>query len=343
MDIIKKNMKSFSVFRSLGIKSLAFATVMSMCACSDDDEPGAENGEGLGVVPTLPTPEYEASSAKFEITSSSSNIGSIELTASGDYLIMPRMGAYYHSESESSYNNRADLIRSIGRSRAGEYNGQIIHGKFVKLSDTEYILEDFGSIVIEGDTSNAFSLQITPSDGVTTTVSAKRASTMADSQVTDAVCRTWNLDNIGVSMSYNNVLFYNGTKPASQLDALMLEAYNAALRYMTSLGAEPDEMDPYEPLGYYPKTAILTKAGTYMIEYSNGTLAVSTWHWKDESKGVFHYSWDYNNPDSNEDGVGGDGYISFDGNKMTIKEVHSYYEDGETLGSSTTYGCSIAE
>lgn len=332
-------MKSLSIFRDLGFRCLAVAFAIGMCACGSDDEPDDGSVPGLGEVPSLPTPAYEAQSAKYEITSTSSDIASIELTASGDYIIVPRMMSFY---SEASYTDRAGMIKSIGRSRAVGYDGQLIHGTFVKISDTEYILEGFGSIVIEGDTSNAFSLQITPVNGETTTVSATRASTMADSPVTDAMCRTWNLDNVGVSFSFNNVLVYNATKPASQWDALMSEAFNAMVSYLVSLGAQVEDFDGYEPLGFYPKNVIFTKAGTYMVEYSNGTLAVSTWHWVDESKGLLHYSWDYNAPDSDEVGVGGDGYISFNGDRLSVREVNTESEDGLTMTSISTFDCSVA-
>ena len=227
-------------------------------------------------------------------------------------------------------------------SRAG--NQPVICGKFIKISDTEYILEDYGSIVIEGSSYNAYSLQITPEGGETTTVAAQKSSAFSDSKINDAICRTWDINNIGVKLNLNNSNIYSGSKPASQLDVLLDEANRAWMNYfMSHFGADADEFEPYEPIGFYPVKAIFTKAGTYMVEYSNETVAVSTWHWIDEEKGQLQFSWDYGNPDSSEIGVGGSqNFVSFNGDRFQFREYHSDSDDGVTISTESIYDMTMA-
>lgn len=335
--------------KKLFFQSKVFSLLMTMVvaigvsACSSNDDSEGNEG-GLGEIPNLPTPEFESVSAKYEITQSNSEIASIELTASGDYIVLPK-NSYFGAPSKrtekiSVISNSGSLMRA---SRA--FNGGPICGKFIKISDTEFILENFGSIVIEGSGSNAFSLQISPSDGETTTVSARKSSELPDSPINDAICRTWNLNELGVKLLFNNTQIYNGTKPASQMDVLMKEANDAFANFMIkNFGAEADEFEPYEPYGFYPLSIIMTKSGTYMVTYSNGALAVATWSWVNEDKGQFRFSWDYDNPDSVESGVGGaENYASFKGESLIVRELHSETEDGATFSTETRYICSMAK
>ncbi len=332
-------MKKF--FNKVWLYSMVLTVAAGMNACSSSDDEPENGGEGLGEVPALPTPEYESSSAKYEITQSSSSISSIELTASGEYIIESAYSYRGVPQKKSVKTNTSCLLLRQPVSRA--YNGGIIAGKYVKISDTEYILEGFGSIVIEGNTSDAFSLQITPSDGGTTTVAAKKASELPDSKINDALCRTWNIDDLGVKITLNKSIIYDKTKPASKMDELLQESQTALANYfMNHFGADADEFDPYEPLGYYATQVIITKSGTYMVKYSNGGLAVSTWHWINESKGQFQFSWDYDNPDSSGNG-NATNYVSFKGQQLSIREVHTMSEDGVALTTQTVYGCSMAK
>lgn len=305
--------------RTLGVVA-GIAIVCSLSACSSDDDDAPETVDldqapEVGEIPSLPTPVYEASAAKYELSSGS--ISSIELTAAGDYIII-----------NNGY-------------RATDVFPPVICGKYTKNSDTEYILENYGTIVIEGSTENAVSLQITPTGGVTTTVAAHKASTIQNSAITDAVCRTWNLDNCGMRLSFNNALVFNGMKPVSEYDNLREEANSAWESYLKShYGFEEDEFDEYEPIGYYPVKIIITKAGTYMVEYSNETVAVSTWYWLDEMKGKFQYSWDYDTPNSQKYG-NADNYFSFSGDKLIVWEYHRMTQDGVNMGVDYSYQLSV--
>lgn len=81
--------------KKLTVLGLVAAIVLSMAfiSCSDsDDDPTSD-------VITLETPVYDNVSAKYEIRDNSSDISSIELTASGNYIII--------YSNTSSYGKRA--------------------------------------------------------------------------------------------------------------------------------------------------------------------------------------------------------------------------------------------
>lgn len=64
---------------------LTVLTVPCFFSCSDDTE---------DVVVNMNPPQYESVSGKYEITDSSSPYASIELGASGDYVVIKRSGGY---------------------------------------------------------------------------------------------------------------------------------------------------------------------------------------------------------------------------------------------------------
>lgn len=64
---------------------MAFFCVGNFSSCSSSDD---NDGEGQ-----LDTPQYAADAAKYEITDESSEVKSIELTESGQYIVIMNMQA----------------------------------------------------------------------------------------------------------------------------------------------------------------------------------------------------------------------------------------------------------
>lgn len=85
-----------------------------------------------------------------------------------------------------------------------------------------------------------------------------------------------------------------------------------------------------------PQQVVFTKSGTYMVFYGNGTLAVSTWKWQDESKGTARYSWNYESIDDPD--ASGLINIGFADNQLVIKE---YLIDGESADEYLEAGVSV--
>ena len=74
----------------LVIAAALMLTAAGFTACSDDNEGGIGNIN-------LPTPQYEQVSGKYEITSAGSPYESIELSASGNYIVTLSNGGNYYN------------------------------------------------------------------------------------------------------------------------------------------------------------------------------------------------------------------------------------------------------
>lgn len=296
--------------------------VFSSCSKNDDEEEKA---------PETPTPEqsnfttptYENVSAKYEITNSSSQFKSFELTASGNYIIVKngysaRAFSHFFGEQEET-------------TRSTSY-GNIIYGKFTKKSDTEFELEGFGTIVIKGGANNACSLIITQTGGSPITLPAQRSTQTESSTFTNQLCRTWSIGSFRFTIIKNGQTLYDGE-------------YATLEELATSLSKMAEELDKEEVDAVEiskdiaevtnPQQVVFTKSGTYMVFYSNTTLAVSTWKWEDEANGKLRYSWNYQN--MYDDDYSGVVDVSWRGIQLTIKEGATEYEDGDTYTVSMTY------
>ncbi len=321
---------------SIKSASLALSVVCAMLisACSDDEK--SDNGE----IPALPTPTYESISAKYDVTSVSSDIESIELTADGKFIVMERdVNAY--SAPKAKFAKAAVASRAV--------SGSVICGNFIQVSETEYVLPGFGSIVIEGDSNNAVSLIVTYEDGESTTVAASRASVTPDSELTKAMCRSWNLPKLGFKISVDGHLVFDKSRPSSEIWTLMTEMDKALADYINRFIDDPE--DYYEPEvfhgDFYPAGLTLSRSGTYMVNYNNTIdpampfFGVAVWKWVDEAKRQFHYSWVYDNQDADILGFAGNAIVKFEGNTMVLVEENITNEEGHTMVAQTTYNCSL--
>lgn len=318
----KKDMKKTifeRFFITPGIKCLSIAICLTaglLTSCSDDDD---NNGDDDDNPPhqeiTLDTPKYESVSAKYEITSGGGGISSIELTASGNYVVT-MYGAAGVPSSLQQRNMMKSMLFAADATRA---NDGYITGKFVKISDTEFILEGFGSIVIDGAADNAFSIQVTPSEGATYTMNAEKAATVSNSEMTKALCRTWNINTVTIKGTFNGRDFYNGETPASQY-VQNWDGLNKAFNQMIeSITGEPENEPLYEP-ELTPAQIIFTRSGSYMVITDDNRLAVYEWEWKNEAAGTINYS---NDIGSNSVS------ILFGGKELTMTEVNMDIDESE--------------
>lgn len=326
-------MKNSNIF-VIAVAAILGCGIMSSCS-SDKDEP--EEIE----IPSLPTPEYEASSAKYEITASDSPWLAIELTSSGNYIVT-RTYSYWGSYSMKAGSRVNMLPRVPGFSRADM--GNVIYGTYEKIGDNWYRLEGFGTVEIVADGDSAVSLTVTTTQGQDMVLTARKASREADSPLTDAVCRTWSLNEVGFRIKIDKDMVFEGRRPSSRINELMGDAGKAMLEYFKKRFpqyADEFEEDDFE-LGfdlfdYAPTGIIFTKSGTYMVDYSGQALGVATWHWTNEQRGIFEYAWSYDDSGN----YGGKAAVSFEGNTLVIREPHEGYEPEMDMDikSETTYYC----
>lgn len=304
--------------------------------CNDNDDPKLSMD-----VPSLPTEKYDADAVKYNVTSPGSEITSIELTGAGEYIVVTDSWSPYNAPT---FKTKTPLSRTTLTSRAS--SGGIIFGKFIKISDTEYILEGFGTIVIEGSTGDAISIQVTTLDGESTTISTVPVSENPNSPLTVALCRTWLIDEVGCRVAVNGKVVYDGRKPAKQVWVMMNEVEVAMAKYFNSMiddpddYYEPDEVDTTLPT---PEKILFSRSATYMVSYTDDLAALATWRWLNEDKHLIHFSWLYDDPYSDVAGLSGQALVTFDGEKLLVVEENSDSDEGLTLSGTTTYYCSMSK
>lgn len=312
--------------------------LMTVCnitftACSDDEENGDEK-------PNLETPTYESVSAKYTLDDNDMGIASVELTASGNFAVV------YDNYSNEIFSN--DYSYSSKRLLNPTYVGNVLtrsqagssYGKFIKISDTEFILEGFGTIVIEGSSGNAYSIRLTTSSGETTTVGATKGALMPDSEYTNALCRTWNLSTIRIRLLHNGKALFDKTKPAKDYPQLIKEL-NAA---MASLSDDEEDGDAFFDVPSYGYSdVVFTKSGSYMMTSTDDQLGVSMWKWKNEKDGVLRYTHYLSDYDFVSE-YANDATITFSDKTMTIYEINlEESEDDETFQITSLYTCTAAQ
>ena len=279
------------------IKLLAMAVAMMFTAtcftaCGSDDD-----GEGIGNI-DLPTPQYEQVSGKYEITQAGSPYESIELGASGNYVVTRGYGGYSLAPKAEG-RTRMALLAKRGTTRSTEYDG-IIYGTFTSLGGGEYDLEGFGTIKLEYSGDNVTGIEVT-TNGTTTNYAAEKAPTMSNDDITNALCRTWKIERI-------RDVYYD--KETGKTDDITVTPENP--------GEEGYDM---------PVEVLWSKSGTYLVSYLDNSIGLAEWKWRDRSKGTMYYAWD-------GDWTGDYATITFDGNRAV---VHDKWEDDYGSDESWTY------
>lgn len=263
-------------------------TMPFLTACGDDESID------------LGTPKYESISGKYTINNPSSPYKSIELGAGGDYIVTLNNGYNTSSSSRTVIKKEAYGIfrQPKTQSRATNYNG-IIYGQYTENSDGTLNLEGFGTIeIVYGTGEEVEGFNLTPINGGPVTLDVTKEETMPDDTMTNALCRTWKIEKIRL---------------AGEEDG---ESYDITLtpENIKELGDDYDE---------FPEEVLFSKSGTYMVYYSNQSIGISSWKWKDQSAGIISYSWDNYWDD--------DAFVtlSFSGNKLVIYEA---YEENDEYG-----------
>lgn len=161
---------------------MMFLSVGLFSSCSSDDD--NETSEPIN----LETPAYESVSAKYNVTSGGDGISSIELTESGEYIVIFDNASYAPKQNKTTKNMSMGILNG-NKISTRAFIGNI-HGKFTKKSDNEFILDGFGTIVITGSADNAISIKVTTEDGEELNLNAEKATILADTEMTKALCRT---------------------------------------------------------------------------------------------------------------------------------------------------------
>lgn len=265
---------------------LTVLVVPCFVSCGDDD------GDTLSG--NLNSPQYETVSGKYEITDSSSPYASVELGASGDYIIIKRGMGY----SVSSGRGGSLFARKASAHRGASY-GNLIYGTYTQVDDKTFNLEGFGRIqLVSANGQGITNLVIKPQGGSEMTFKAKKAATMKDDDLTNALCRTWKV----VQVREKGYDAYEG-----HYDDI----------YIPEENPDDDEM---------VSEIMFSKSGTCLNLYCTQRMSAFFWKWENMGKRQIRSSMDnvwYND----DDGIA---TVTFTAdNKLTLCEYYVDNEDGE--------------
>ena len=307
-------------FKILFILMLSAFMGMQFVSCSSDDD---ENTD-------LKTPLYESASAKYKITESSADIQSIELTASGNYIIVKKYGYYAPGKRSLAYNI---FMHREESTRATAYDN-IVYGKFVNLGDNKYDLEGWGIVTITQSEGEYVNISIVK-DGKEEVFGARKEEQFKSSTATDNLCRSWEISKMGIAVEIGGRKF-DKMANHDNLKGLFKDYINWLIE-QSAPGVEVPEEEINELINEYinqynaakPLYVIFTKSGSYMVHYTNEIIGISTWRWENENENVIRYSWDHSDINN-----GGTCDISYSGNMLLVKETQ--IANGAKV--SVTYG-----
>lgn len=324
--------KAFNAGKYVAMAALLVGT-MAACSNDNDDEGGPSSFD---------TPKYEAEAAKYVIDDqTAAPYKSIELTASGNFIIMPSDYVNYvnrHAPATSKsklWHNRLKngMITANAPMPITRVYSLIVYGSYTKTGENQYNLEGFGTLTIIKDADGtAHTIVLTPTGKPSKEYTAHKQNADINGETSSKLCRTWSFESFRIYSKVNGKTVMDIT--ASTLAELAEKVYEWAKKNDPEF--EEDEWEWDVTIEANPENVIFTKTGTYVVLYSNEQLAVSTWKWADEKNGILRYSW---NPDSFNDAyLGGDVKIEFKNNRCYMtegdfeydKEDNEYYEEGIT-------------
>ena len=296
---------------------IAIAVVcIGFVSCGSDDD---------GDEAVLETPEFSGVSAKYIVTDTRSDYKSIEFTESGNYVIV--LNAYATRAAGIKEGGFSGLTicpwQKLG-TRAGYAN--IIMGKYTVRNGNTFVLDGFGTIVVDNEDGSTKSLVITEKGGSTYTLNAKVKTQYPDEQMTLNLCRTWTMESIRLKTQAEGFKF-DKTEKGGNLPELMIDLYRSLLNWAAKYDDEITKEQIDEAMKEIEANVnatvqsvegfIFSQSGTYMVTYGDGSPAISTWTWQNIGKGILHYSWDYADED---EGLAGECKVEFDGSYCVITE-----------------------
>lgn len=303
---------------------LAALACMAVTACGSDDD---EDGDS-----SLETPKYETESAKYTITDESCDYESIELTESGNYIIVCRTATSFANAKQVGKVDRKP-VKLFGNAKKAVTRGSdsgILYGTYTKTDNGEYDLDGIGILKIIESDGTACTLQLTHTNGTVENIQGSRKSVASDSDFTKKVCRTWKIEKIRLYYIENGKTIYNISGSSFSELGENMKAWAKAN------DDEYDEID-WEYIDWAedgePYQLVITRSGTYMVYYRDSSIAVARWRWLSEADGQFQYDWGYDWTDDDS----GEAWFKLSSGKLLITEKEAESEDGDTYESGLEY------
>ena len=312
-------MKINKFIMSVGI--ISALTFLPSCSDDDKDTPDVGNND----FSELEKPAMADEAVKYDVTTPGSDISSIELTESGQYIIT-RSGAYFYSAQSTDSRLATKARHALGHSRAADPN--YICGSYIKVGENEYILDGYGSVVITGSSNNGIELIISPEDGDPFTVGAQQDTALFDtSEETIALCRSWNPTQIRMRVLLNGKVMADESGAYKDYNKVMERIARKLASY------NPDEYDDDDFIfdDALANEVIFTRSGSYVVFFDDDTLTPRIWRWSDRKNMQLQYSFYLDGFDYPEY----TGYVTagFNGHSVVLyeKQVESDYEDGDAM------------
>ena len=299
---------------------------VGLFACSGDDDDDSNS---------LSVPPYKDSSALYAVTQPGSGYSSFEFTESGNYLIVKEQTSTRALDNATYV--MAVLVVSLQQTDLSRStpNDNIITGKYTKSGNDTYILEGFGVIKVKTDIGNNVMLEITETNRETYILSVAKKEQIPGSERTDKLCRTWHVANLRMTLTGTAIIgnesydfSFDESVNGGNIADLMYKVFTGIINWSINVSKKGVSQDYVNEVLASEKTKIhatyktvdniiFTKAGTNLITYDDGSLAVSTWSWGSGVTNSLHYSWSY----KDIDGLGsGNCGVEFYGNHCVLFE-----------------------
>ena len=280
---------------------MAFFCVGNFSSCSSSDD---NDGEGQ-----LDTPQYAADAAKYEITDESSEVKSIELTESGQYIVIMNNAGRNSKQAVGLHKIPATLTRA-----PSEYVG-MYYGNYTKDANGYYILEDFGTVRINKDDNGSVAsvtIHSNKSGNEWTCPARLYPKTNENNPLTDKICRTWNFKSVRYCVKLNGKTYLDYTASNYKDLAIKIKEWVKSLPDEEDGWTDEDEQEYNQMIeqadAYKLKQFIFSKSGTILIK-RDGTESlggIMVWRWASNNSNeiqTWFADFDYNGngkPDENE-------------------------------------------
>lgn len=297
-------MKKF-FFNANALKSSVFCLGLAAAACTltlyscdnGDDDDDEDDPSGL-FVGTLGDAPYEADAVKYTVTGNA-EIGSIELTSSGNYLVLPPEA---DAQPEADLPSKTSTTGTSYLKKQEKALSRYIHtnrcffGTFTKDTDGSYTLKDYGTLSVAGNNL----LKLVKTDGSPiTTLSVEKLPAITGNSLNNRFCRTWH--PVSATLKYYDT--------------------NDKLLHTEIIDSPEDLQEDY--INYI----VVSKSGSFFqVDYDGSMDGYGSWKWTDTEKQIFQFQWlDEEYPD------GGSEQVSFNDATAYFQVSYSDMDDNEQI------------
>ena len=270
---------------------------------------------------------YADVSGKYEVNTTEIPYSSIELTAGGQYVAMKASSYPYSVKAVARRTTKvAGLFNRRPVFKRNFDNSILVAGSFEQISDNEYSLEGFGTLVIDGrdGNGNISAFKLIGSDGTVTDVPVRKAANVDDDLTGNSgnLCRMWTAVEERAQYYMERIAIY---------DAIYRVDADDVTTYVNRYGIDWAEDGIFDTGGDAMVRVLFSQAGTYLQFYRDGSMELSYWKWADKANGTL-YAYD-----EGEMADGATATAVFYGNRVNVIENFTDYSEEDDLVLRSIY------